>query len=166
MLEQVTEAIVLDKEFIGDAHARVHLLTKSMGRITAKATSARKITSKLNAHLEPLTVSTVRLVQKNHLPQVIDALRKDTLPFDALPAMKIAKELAAEYEPDAALYAALRTPHLGKQPIRRLLSLLGYDPQFAECVDCGKPPTHFSISILAFVCGQCCTRGGDCVMLD
>lgn len=166
MLEQVTEAIVLDKEYIGDAHARVHLLTKSMGRITAKATSARKITSKLNAHLEPLNISTVRLVQKNHLPQVIDALRRDTLSFDALPAMKIVKELAAEYEPDAALYAALCVPHAGTQQVRRLLSLVGYDPQFAECVGCGKPPTHFSLSALSFVCERCFTRGGDCVMLD
>lgn len=166
MLEQVTEAIVLDKEFIGDLHARVHLLTKSMGRITAKATSARKITSKLNAHLEPLTVSTIRLVQKNHLPQVIDALRKDTLPFEALPAIKIVKELATEYEPDPALYAALRAPHTGKKQVYGLLSLLGYDPQFAECLGCGKPPTHFSLSALSFVCGQCFTRSGDCVMLD
>lgn len=165
MLEQVTEAIVLDKEFIGDAHVRVHLLTKSMGRITAKATSARKITSKLNAHLEPLNISIVRLVQKNHLPQVVDALRKDKLSFDALPAMKIVKELAAEYEPDAALYAALSAIAQGKKTPRRLLSLLGYDPQFAECAGCGKPPTHFSFSTFSFVCRQCFTRVEDCVML-
>ena len=165
MLEQVTEAIVLDKECIGDAHVRVHLFTKSMGRIIAKATSARKITSKLNAHLEPLNIITVRLVEKNHLPQVTDALRKDKLPFKVLPALMIVKELAAEYEPDAALFTALSAPLKDRQNLRRLLSILGYDPQLAECVGCGKPPAYFSLSMLSFVCEQCFTGGEKYVML-
>lgn len=165
-MEQVTEAIVLDKEFTYDAHARVHLFTQSMGRVMVKVTSARKITSKLNAHLEPLNIITVRLVQKNHLPQVTDALRKNKLSFDALPALRIVKELAAEYEPDAALYTALIHPRQGKEHTRGLLSILGYDPRYAACVGCGRPPTHFSLSALSFVCEECFTEAGNCVMLD
>lgn len=166
MLEQVTEAIVLDKEFMGDGHVRVHLFTKSMGRLTVKATSARKIASKLNAHLEPLNISTVRLVQKNHLPRVVDALRRDKLSFDALPALRITKELAAEYEPDVALYAALSSLGTGKGYIRRFLSILGYDPRYAECIQCGKSPAYFSLHMLSFMCGQCFTGAGECVTLD
>ena len=82
MIEQVTEAVVLDKEFTYDAHVRVHLFTKECGKIVAKATSARKITSKLGPHLEPLLVSTVRYVQQRGLPQLIDALRVSRLGYD------------------------------------------------------------------------------------
>lgn len=167
MLEQVTEAIVLDKEPFGETHMRVHLFTKALGRVTAKATSARKITSKLNAHLEPLMVTTVRLVQKNHLPQVIDALQIKKLPAETLPPLRLIKELAAEYEPDDALYAAcVGVSPNRRQSVRAILALLGYDPQFAACVACGKPPVFFSLSGLSFGCAACFTEGLDCVMFD
>ena len=67
MLELVTEAIVLDKEDVGEQDSRVFLYTKDFGKIGAKATSLRKITSKLAAHLEPLNYATVRLVSRGNL---------------------------------------------------------------------------------------------------
>ncbi len=155
MLEQVTDAIVLDKEWHGEANARVHLFTKEWGRITVKATSARKITSKLGAHLEPLTIATVRLVQKNHLPRVIDAVRRDKLSFNEFAGVWLIKELAAEYEPDPALWAVARNPARFTHYARAIMGVLGYDPQCAACVRCGGAPAHFSTRMLSFVCNKC-----------
>ena len=166
MLEQVTQAIVLDKEFVKDADVRVHLFTKDSGRIMAKAVSARKITSKLGAHLEPLAVSTVRFVQKNHLPMLIDALRFDKLPLGSLVNARIVRELAPEWEPDEELWALL----LEKVPPApaALLAVLGYDPAFASCEWCGGTPDYFSFRTQLFVCSACLparTGIANCVRL-
>lgn len=166
VLEQVTEAIVLDKEWSGEAHARVHLFTKDWGRVVAKATSIRKITSKLGAHLEPLNIVTVRLIQKNHLPQAVDALRVDKLSFKAFPGLRLVKELALEYERDYALWKIARYPvDSPSRYVNNILAVLGYDPQFAACAWCERAPTDFSFSALAFVCGACLPGAGDCVRL-
>lgn len=165
MLEQVTDAIVLDKEFTYDEHVRVHLFTKECGRITAKATSARKITSKLGPHLEPLCVSTIQFVQKNYLPQLTDAYRKEKLPFACLPALRMVRALAPEFEPDLDLWALLSS---GSADPRRVLAALGYDPLFASCEWCGGPPAHFSLKTLLFVCSSCignCGSAYDCVLI-
>ena len=163
MIEQVTEAVVLDKEFTYDAHVRVHLFTKECGKIVAKATSARKIASKLGAHLEPLSVSTVRYVQSRGLPQLIDALRSSRLPLAAMPVVRTVRALAPEGEPDAELWAVLADP---AADVRAALCVLGYDPTFASCEWCGGAPDHFSLKTLFFVCHGCVPRAGvsyDCV---
>ncbi len=166
MLEQVTQAIVLDKEFTTDAHVRVHLFTKDSGKILAKAVSARKITSKLGAHLEPLSVSTVRFVQKNHLPMLIDALRFDKLPLASLMNARIVRELAPEWEPDEELWALL-SEKVPPAP-QALLAVLGYDPTFAACEWCGGSPDYFSFRTQLFLCTSCLPQRAspaDCVCL-
>ena len=166
VLEQVTQAIVLDKEFTTDAHVRVHLFTKDSGKILAKAVSARKITSKLGAHLEPLSVSTVRFVQKNHLPMLIDALRFDKLPLASLMNARIVRELAPEWEPDEELWALL-SEKVPPAP-QALLAVLGYDPTFAACEWCGGSPDYFSFRTQLFLCTSCLPQRAspaDCVCL-
>ena len=167
MLEQVTQAIVLDKEFTKDADVRVHLFTKTSGKILAKATSARNITSKLGAHLEPLSVSIVRFVQKNHLPMLIDALRFDKLPFGALRNARIIRELAPEWEPDEELWELL-SKKVPPAPYV-ILTALGYDPTFAACEWCGAGPRYFSFRTQLFLCAACAPCRGnvaDCVDLE
>ncbi len=166
MLEQVTQAIVLDKEFTTDAHVRVHLFTRDAGKIVAKATSARKIASKLGPHLEPLSISTVRFVQKNHLPMLLDALRFDKLPLISLPNARIVRELAPEWEPDHELWEMLAA----KKPSSpaAMLALLGYDPTFAACEWCAAPPDWFSFRTQLFICARCLPHyatPADCVRL-
>jgi len=166
MLEQVTQAIVLDKECIKDADIRVHLFTKDSGKILAKAISARKITSKLGAHLEPLSISIVRFVQKNHLPMVIDALRFKKLSLASLVNTRIVRELAPEWEPDEELWNLLQN-EVPPTP-STLLAALGYDPTFAACEWCGGAPHYFSFRTQLFLCGNCAlsrARVEDCVRL-
>lgn len=65
MKEYATEAIIIGKEPLNELDSRIDFYTRHFGRLRAKAKSARKPTSKLAAHLEPLTLSRIRLVEKN-----------------------------------------------------------------------------------------------------
>ena len=62
MQEYVTDALVLKKEPLRDFDARYYFFTKKFGKLKGKATSARKIVSKLAGHLEPGTLAKVRFV--------------------------------------------------------------------------------------------------------
>ena len=74
MQEYVTRAVVLDKETRGGhADARYSFFTERFGKVRAKATSSRKIVSKLAGHLEPGTLSAVRIIEQ-HGTRVVDAL--------------------------------------------------------------------------------------------
>ena len=64
MQECVTEALVLLKEPFSEYDARITLYTRLNGKLWAKAKSVRKITSKLNAHLEPGMVTLIRLTTR------------------------------------------------------------------------------------------------------
>ena len=65
MQEHFTEALVLDKEILGELDYRVFLYTQQLGKIAAKVRSGRRITSKLAPHLEPLNFIQARLIEKN-----------------------------------------------------------------------------------------------------
>lgn len=156
MREVFTEAIVLDSEPSGDFDFRVHLFTKELGRIAAKATSARKILSKLNAHLQPLNLIDVRLVQKNNF-QIIDALRKSKLSPDFLRTARLIKELTVENDPDFSLWSVLSFLIQTKQTnLSLVLNALGYGMEFADCSVCGGQPQYFSLKQLGFYCKKCC----------
>ena len=164
MSEQVTHAVVLDKEPTYDAHVRVHLYTRHMGKISARATSARKITAKLGPHLEPLMVSMIQFAERGHLPQLTDAVQVATLPRERLDALRIVQALAPEHEPDPELWSLLISPR--EVTNGRVLAVLGYDPLFAKCEWCGRDPELFSLSQPVFMCAPCRAefgRGHDCV---
>ncbi|MFH1246531.1 MAG: hypothetical protein V1489_02025 [Candidatus Liptonbacteria bacterium] len=80
MQDYVLDAIILDvlparRELDG----RFFLLTKQYGKIAAAGTSTRKITSKLNGHLQPGYVSAIRLVERHGL-RIVDSLKKALFP--------------------------------------------------------------------------------------
>src|SRR3989344_3491573 len=58
-----TEGIVLSRSVFGEANLAVSLLTKTYGRITARARGARAMSSKLRFGLEPLSVGAFSLVK-------------------------------------------------------------------------------------------------------
>lgn len=160
MLEIVTDAIVLDKNDAGDYDSRVFLYTKELGKITARVKSVRKITSKLAGHIEPLSVISARIIDKNG-PQLVDALKSGRMPKsqNLLKILLLVKELAAEGQKDITLWNFLeKTMNNGFEVknMAEVLSLLGFDPTFAKCSRCkaGKPQ-KFSVSETAFFCKNC-----------
>lgn len=164
MREYVSDAIVLDREGIGEADARVVFYTEKLGRVAARATSARRINSKLSAHLEPGLMVRVRFVEKRGAEnggirfQVTDALGRTRPPF-APAVLRLVAELGAEGEPDPALWHALAR---GRATVREALALLGFDPRHAVCEACGAPaPSRFSPRRAEYFCEACVrTEGG------
>ena len=150
MQEYVTEAIVLHKEPVRDADARYSFLTKKFGKVVGKATSSRKITSKLAGHLEPGTLVTARFVERGGT-QIVDALKRGKLA--AAPAdLRLLAALLAEGESEPLLWEKMEE---GQFSWRATLALLGWDPQHAACERCGKAATAFSVARQHFFCASC-----------
>ncbi|MBI2024912.1 MAG: recombination protein O N-terminal domain-containing protein [Candidatus Harrisonbacteria bacterium] len=158
--EFYTKAVVLDKEPDGEADSRVFLYTEAFGKIIGRATSARKIVSKLSAHLEPLNLIDIKIVQKNRF-QIVDALKIAALPTnrETLAALNLVKELAPEGEPDLDLWGVLA----GKNPDgEQILGVLGFDKKFASCGICGSASLkHFLIGDLIYSCPACFFKSGS-----
>lgn len=152
MTECYTEALVLDKESSGEQDARVFLFTRDLGLIFAKITSARKATSKLNGHLEPLDLAQVRLIEKNQ-PQVADALKIGQLSKNFLGTLRLIKELNVAGQPDLSLWDAIKNDRLSD---RLVLKLAGFDPNFAKCQTCNRTAKlNFSVPHLDYFCSFC-----------
>lgn len=159
MVEHFIKAVVLDKEDAGEFDSRVFLYSQELGKIAAKITSARKITSKLAGHLEPGNLVAVRLVQKNSF-QVADALKIGGFAKDpeTLSALRLIKEIAPENLADEELWNLFEKNSLS--PVKTL-AILGFDNQFAECRTCGaNAPKHFLIANLEYICGECFLKSG------
>lgn len=116
MNEYSTLAIVLGQENLNDADSLIDFYTKDFGRLKVRAISLKKITSKLAAHLEPLTFSNIRLIEKKNLIVVdaltidrFDALRRSSESFcRALELLAFFKENIFEGEPDLGLWHWLK----------------------------------------------------------
>ncbi len=153
MQEFVTEALVLRKEPVRDFDARYSFFTKRFGKIIGKATSARKITSKLAGHLEPGSLARVRFVEPNHGngTQIADALKYGAV---AVPLMELGflDRMLAAGEADEALW---RECVNGSFSWPAVLRLLGWDPRHAACAACGKKAAAFYIPRQEFFCAHC-----------
>ncbi|MCL4406427.1 MAG: recombination protein O N-terminal domain-containing protein [Patescibacteria group bacterium] len=64
MVEYLTEAIVLDKRPDKNLDVVLTIFSRDLGKVYGKATSSRKITSRLASHLEPGTLAKVRLARR------------------------------------------------------------------------------------------------------
>lgn len=154
MYEYTGEAIVLDREDLGDFDARITLFSEHSGKLTGKAKSIRKITSKLSAHLEPGNIVRIRAVEQRGL-QVVDALKicKSGIPLADI--VRIAAVLP-EGEPDPDLWRIFTSDNFSWPS---LLSLLGWHPQHANCGICGlRTDLSFHIGSQTFFCKKCAFR--------
>ena len=150
MREYHTEALVLDKESVGERDARVTLYTETLGRIVATVTSARKITSKLSPHLEPMNFALVRLTKKNSF-HVTDALKSGTFAH-GIEVVKVLRAMTMESEPDPELWFALKR---GKAAVPDVLRILGFDSQLALCELCNQSePVYFILARSCYCCGN------------
>jgi DNA repair protein RecO len=162
MAEYFTEAIVLDRENLGELDSRIFLYTKEIGKVIARATSSRKITSKLSPYLEPLNLIKMRLVEKKNAGfQVADALRIGKFKnFEMLKILNLIKELAAENQPEPRLWTLMKEIYNKPMPInllgKEILKLFGFDPKFAFCDICHKAkPEYFLFEDVKYLCRAC-----------
>lgn len=167
MLESFVEALVLDRRETGEYDTLVDLYTKERGKITARAKSARKITSKLSPYLEPLNLIQARVLEGSEHPagrasfQIVDALGVERFPLTPqnLRLAALVDQLTFELDPDPRLFHVLRESFAGREgtaaPTPRVLAVLGYDPAHAGCALCGRAPEHFLPADAAFYCATC-----------
>ncbi len=150
----MTDAIVLRKEPFREQDGRYVLFTEQFGRISGKATSSRKITSKLAPHLEPGTVSRVRFVEKNGT-QIVDALTIARIPVPPTELSTLA-QILPDVQPEPELWAMLRESGFSW---RRILAVLGWDPEGAVCARCGaRTVSHFHLPRQEFFCASCASK--------
>ena len=172
MLEVITEAVVLDKEDLGEQDSRVFLYTKDLGKIAAKATSARKITSKLAGHLQPFNLITARLISKQNFFdgkgfQLADALSIDNsknlksdpeLLSEAIKTFDLIRRSIPEGVPDRELWEFLGGILNKEAPahLSNALQILGFDSAYAVCELCdNSKPGYFFPKNNFFVCQSC-----------
>lgn len=165
MKEFSTQAIVLDKEDLGEADARVFLYSPDYGKIVGKIKSSKKIISKLNAHLEPFNLVTARVIDRG--PQIVDALLieklKPSWPLAKL--LNFIKEISLEGQVDYHFWSLIKKSLVsGKINYQQLLASQGFDPQFAVCHNCQKDnPSLFYFNDHSFWCKSCvsglCSNG-------
>ena len=153
MQEYFSDAIVLDRLANGDLDSRVIFFTKKFGKLVAKAKSARKITSKLSAHLEPGNLIQLRLIEKNGL-QIVDALKMSRLTMSPQ-ELYLVSELLAEAEPESGIWELCAREKFSWQ---EALKILGWDPMLAHCSDCSGKALSFHITSQEFFCGSCSSK--------
>ncbi|OGY98300.1 MAG: hypothetical protein A2855_01170 [Candidatus Liptonbacteria bacterium RIFCSPHIGHO2_01_FULL_57_28] len=153
MHEYLTQAIILDREPQGELDARVTFWSRKFGKMRGRATSLRKITSKLSAHLEPGMLSEVRLVENKNI-QVVDALKLRRLAVSYADLPRLAR-LLEHSEPDEELWQAIAAE---KWSWSAVLGALGWHPQEAACVLCGRRPEAFSVASQEFFCELCASK--------
>jgi len=173
ILDVTTEAIVLDKEDLGECDTRIFLYTKDFGKVMAKATSSRKITSKLAAHLEPLSYITARLISKGDSVfdargyQVADALLigesvnwkgEEQKLENALKVSYFISRAVPDGVTDRDLWDFLMRVSVNKDDIsvKDTLDFLGLGKEHASCEICSSSDTeYFYPKNNSFVCRGC-----------
>lgn len=155
--EYLTEAVVLEKEALDELDLKITLYSQSLGKVRAKAKSARKMTSKLAGHLEPLNLVKIRLVQKNGF-QIADALKFGRLNSDKLQLLNLVNGMVPDQEPDQELWLLVKNSAARPADILRHL---GFDPAFANCAVCGRSkPEYFNLAESLYWCDLCHSRSG------
>ena len=160
MLEFVSDAVVLDKEPLGEADSRITLYTEKCGKVIAKATGGRKITSRLAGHLEPGSIVRVRIVG-NRGGQIADALQWSAFSRtrESLALLRFTAQLAFEGDVDQGLWELLMRAPYERVGVEDILRILGFDPREAACGSCGRTmPEYFDSREARFVCEPCMKR--------
>jgi len=169
MIEHFTEALVINKRNSGETDNLITLYTADLGKVMAKAKGAKRIVSKLSAHLEPLNFISVRLIEGRGF-QIADALTVDSqsilrrAPADLSKSLKFIQfidDMTVELQPDRNFWLAIKKAMSNrlddeKSFYRHLLKILGFDSEFAVCFSCHKKPVeYFFKEDQTFFCGQC-----------
>ncbi len=171
MLEYYSEAIVLNKEALNDTDGLIYFYTEQFGKVIAKAKGLRRILSKSNPHLEPLSFVKIRLINnKNGYFQLIDALSdKENLKkikgnqeslIKHLRIINFIDDMTFEFQPDLLLWQVIKEiikRDLDEfQAYQLILKVSGFNPEFSQCAVCSNKNTfYFNKVDNEFLCLKC-----------
>ncbi|MFQ6026521.1 MAG: DNA repair protein RecO [Dehalococcoidia bacterium] len=154
-----TEALTLKKVPLGEADLMVTLYTRESGKVRAVAKGARRSTSKLVGHLEPLTLTRLSLARGRNLDIITQAqiienftlLKSDlTGVTKGLYVAELVEGFGSEAHSNESLYQlTLDTLEvLGQDPAAELpllffqlhlLDASGLRPELDRCAECRTP---------------------------
>lgn len=160
----------------------ISIITKDVGRIDVRTKGSKKITSKLSSHLEPFTHLLFDSVQGKEMTMLISATVRNFFP---LIRSEFTKSMQAEYAAHA-IYKLTRPGNLENGICElflewlkvvektsrlddcrfldwlmlELVSVIGFKPQYSECVRCGRADGLISWSFGegGVVCNDCASH--------
>jgi recombinational DNA repair protein (RecF pathway) len=163
MLEHYTTAIVLKVDPRAEVDAAVTLYTKDLGKLTAKAKSLKKITSKLAGHLVPGNIVKIRFIERGDGGgmQVLDAMSEKPAgdPAAMLRFMIFLDRMSLAGLPDPGLWheaeQAIKMGDFSPLRHRRILKALGFGESTPACEECGKKgAVYFLPREVIFLCAN------------
>lgn len=173
------EGLTLRKASIGEADLVVTVFTAEHGKVRAVGKGARRSSSKLVGHLEPLTLARMSMARGRELDivsqaEVLDGFAPVKTDLDMMTRGLYVAELldgfGPEDSPAPALFRVavnvlrtLPTAADPESPLRyfefHLLRLTGMLPELYNCVECRKdvePDSHrFSVNLGGVLCADC-----------
>lgn len=173
------DGLTLRKASIGEADLVVTVFTPEHGKVRAVGKGARRSSSRLVGHLEPLTLVRLSMARGRELDivtqaEVLDgfaAVKSDlTLMTRGLYVAELLDGFGSEDSPSPALFRlamnALRALPLSadpEAPLRyfefHLLRITGMLPELYQCVECSReiePDAHrFSLNLGGVLCDRC-----------
>lgn len=174
-----TEAVILKHTNLGEADRILTLYTSNRGKMRAVVKGARKTTSKVGGHVEPLTHCSMMLARGRQLDTVSQSqtietflpIRNDLwLTAQALYLIELIDSFTSERIENYPVYKLLLDALHQLSRIRsvtllfryfelQLLRHVGYQPQLRECLNCLSPiepvENFFSSSGGGILCPNC-----------
>jgi len=187
MRTYTVNAIVLRRTDLGEKDRILTIFTREFGKLSAVAKGARRPGSKLSGTSEPFVYGKIMLASGRDLDVVTQAEIKESFPHIRAEIHAVAYgvyflELVDRFVEDRqpnldlfdALLSALYVLENGTDPELtarffelRLLSILGYEPQFDSCLRCGRMVEReriaFSPSLGGIICGKCANPPNDAI---
>ena len=159
MRESIERVLVIDRNPHRELDHVVTLLSSNLGMFRAHLKSSRRMTSKLNSHLEPLNLADVRLVKNRHL-HITDALRIDQLDPNPknIHALAFLKNFFTEETPDRPTWQVIEQSFQNQNKTiasANLLEALGLHQQSAKCETCKNSPAAYYSPLNHFYCETC-----------
>ncbi len=173
------EGLTLRKASIGEADLVVTVFTAERGKVRAVGKGARRSTSKLVGHLEPLTLARLSMAQGRELDvvtqaEVLDGFAAVKTDITTMTRGLYVAELLDGFGPEdseapglfrlaVSVLRALPDAVEPEAPLRffefHLLRLTGMLPELYECVECRRevePDGHrFSVNLGGVLCPAC-----------
>lgn len=190
MRTYTANAIVLKRIDLGEKDRILTVYTREMGKLSAVAKGSRRPGSKLAGTSEPFTFSKMFLATGRELDVLTQAEIKESFPgvknslttvAHGIYLLDLINQFSEEHESNPEMFDTLLSamyvlengidPELTARYFElHLMILLGYEPQFYECLRCeseiGKGKIAFSPSLGGVVCDDCGNLPPDAIIVS